>query len=71
MIINANTTSLDNGNMCSNPASMICTCGGVEMAGQRQMLKRVRQAYRAEGVDTSIIDESSFVIGNNSRMQEA
>ena len=48
MIINADTTSCDgSGTLCGNPIGMLSTCGGVEMASQRQMLKQVKEAYKA------------------------
>ena len=63
MIIDDSTNP--NNIACGNPIGMFCNS---RITGQKQILKQVKEAYEAEGKDTSFIDESSFQ-ANNSRIE--
>ena len=60
MIIDDNTNP--NNRLCGNLTGMFCS-GQID--GQRQIIQRVRDAYKAEGKDASAVDESSYFISNN------
>ena len=60
MIIDDNTNPSNR--LCGNLTGMFCS-GQID--GQRRIIQRVRDAYKAEGKDASAVDESSFVGKNH------
>ena len=57
-----NTTNPNN-IACGNPIGMFCS---PEAASQQQLVQQVKDAYGAEGIELSTINQSSRIVDNNS-----